>query len=429
MKLKLAILVTLIVVVVMTWIALEKRAPRINIKVDTSTLKARDARLVEAQLATVRNSPRSAAAWGQLGALLKSYEFRDEALQCLTRAERLDPREARWPYLIGLMLATEAPDTAIAKLQRATELSSHPAVRLRLGKMLIEAGQLKAARRVLDEGVAHPPTRLMLAHVVRQLGEVEQAEKLARACTQDARTARAAWGLLAAMYLGAGKSEEAAESNQRAAQSPLLPEEGDPFEAETMAVRREARWLSDRAQEHLRAGRPEEARSLIAELAREHPDFAETWLLLGRTQLIEKQAVQAEETLRRHLTLEPDSIQGTFQLGRALQEQGKLAEATEVFGRTTKLKPDYGPAWFNLAICQAKLGRTADAIEASARAVRHNPEHVEGYLLLADLRAQAGDADAALDLLNQADALRPNDPRVRNLKRRIESGAANKDLK
>jgi tetratricopeptide (TPR) repeat protein len=56
----------------------------------------------------------------------------------------------------------------------------------------------------------------------------------------------------------------------------------------------------------------------------------------------------AEEHLRRHLKLNPNSIQGWFQLGLAHLARQRNVEATEAFGRAVGLKPDFGPAWFNL---------------------------------------------------------------------------------
>jgi tetratricopeptide (TPR) repeat protein len=400
-----------------------------SLYIDTTKLEPTAARLVQEHWKRVMDAPDSGKAWGELGALLKSYELREPALRCLKEAERLEPREGRWPYLVGLILATEEPRVAIEKFRRAVELSSHPAMRLRLGKILAEDGQLEAAERVLEGGMKHAPTRLALAHVAQQRGNLQKAEEHARACTQDGRTARGAWTLLAVIYQRAGKPEAADEAAQRAAQSPPELREADPFEAEALEIRRDPRWLSDMAQQYLRAGQLADARSVIAQLTNAHPNFAETWLVLGRLQLIEKRPAEAEQSFRRHLILDPESLNGTFQLGRALQEQQKFAGAAEVFKRTTNIKPDFGPGWFNLAVCLAKSGRKNEAKEPFRQAIRHNPEYLDSYILLADLHAQAGDADAALDLLNQADALRPGDLRVRGMKRRIESGAANKDLK
>jgi tetratricopeptide (TPR) repeat protein len=401
-------------------------------EIPIAQLDAAASKVIEQHVQAVRDNPRSGAAWGELGAILKSYEFRNEALYCLGQAERLDPQQPRWPYLIGATLLDDSRAEAIAKIRKAVELAGaeKPELRIRLAKLLAESGELAEAQSTLEEGLRiappHFPTHLALAHVVRQRGDWAKAEEYARTCTQDARTARAAWRLVALGQQRAGNSEGVAEAERQAAQAPPEMKDVEPFEAEVMIARGDPRWMSDRAQELIRSGQVAAANALIEQLLKTHPEFSESWLLLGRMQLLQKHPAEAEASFRRHLAMEPQSLNGTFQLGRALQDQQKLSEATEVFERATKLKEDFGPAWFNLGVCLVRLGRKAEARQPLRQAIRHNPEYIDSYIVLADLYAQAGEADPALDLLNEAAAVNPNDPRVRNMKRRIEAGAVQK---
>jgi tetratricopeptide (TPR) repeat protein len=400
------------------------RLPQIPInQVDSTALK-----VIQQHERAVRDAPRSGSAWGELGALLRSYEFHDQALYCLRRAEQLDAREARWPYLIGAMLLDESRTDGIFEMRKAVQKGGQerPELRIQLAKVLAEGGGLEEAQRTLEEGLRilpnHAPTRLMLAHIFQQRGDWQKVEEHARACTQDRQTARAAWKLLSLSYQHAGNSE-AAEADRQAALAPSEAKDPEPYEAEVMLARGDPRWLSDHAQEFMRSGQITEAVALIDRLLKTHPEFPETWLLLGRMQLLQKRPVEAEKSFRRHLALDPQSLNGTFQLGRALQEQQKFSEAAAGFAHATELKPDFGPAWFNLGACLAKLGRKAEAREPLRQAIRHNPEHIDSYIFLADLYAQAGEQDAALDLLNEATAVNANDPRIRSLKRRIETGS------
>src|SRR5262245_23756992 len=68
---------------------------------------------VEVAQADVRAKPRSAAAWGRLGQVLRAHNFGDAANVCFARAEQLDPTEPRWPYLQGATLALTDRDAAI----------------------------------------------------------------------------------------------------------------------------------------------------------------------------------------------------------------------------------------------------------------------------------------------------------------------------
>ena len=64
---------------------------------------------VDKAVAEVRAAPRSGLAWGGLGMVLQAHEFTAEARFCFEQAERFDPAEARWPYLLALLLGRKTP--------------------------------------------------------------------------------------------------------------------------------------------------------------------------------------------------------------------------------------------------------------------------------------------------------------------------------
>src|SRR5206468_3085144 len=66
--------------------------------VDLTGIDPAVARIVEEARLAVRQTPRSAAAWGRFGQVLAVHGFTDEASLCFTQAERLDPQDVRWPY-------------------------------------------------------------------------------------------------------------------------------------------------------------------------------------------------------------------------------------------------------------------------------------------------------------------------------------------
>src|SRR5712692_7439473 len=67
----------------------------------------------------VELEPRSAAAWGEYGIVLRAYRQHPEADRCFQAAADLDPADGRWPYLIGTHLADADPTAAIGWLERA----------------------------------------------------------------------------------------------------------------------------------------------------------------------------------------------------------------------------------------------------------------------------------------------------------------------
>ena len=394
--------------------------------ISTSLLDPAAARLIEQHLNAVRSAPKSGVAWGKLGATLKSFEYREEARRCLETAERLNPNEPRWPYLHGALLAVDAPPAAIAKWRRAVALcgSEPDAPRLRLAKLLAETGPPADARRELEallrDQPDHAPALLALAHLAQLRGETAEAISLASRCTNDRRATRAAWTLLATLHQRSGDTNAARSASAKAASLPPDAPASDPFEAETLVPRDDPRDLSDRAQRWLMSGQLAEAAPLVNRLVRDHPRFAEGWLLLGRLQNLRKEFAGAERSLRRHLELDAQSINGFFQLGMALMGQNRPAEAVPLFERATRLKPDFGAAFFNLGMALARSDRKREAVPAFRSAIRQNPERIDSYILLADLHLQLGETAEAAELARQAEALDASDRRLATLREKIQ---------
>src|SRR5262249_62238835 len=67
----------------------------------------------------VELEPRSAAAWGEYGIILRAYRQHPEADRCFQVAADLDPAGGRWPYLLGHHLADTDPAAAVGWLERA----------------------------------------------------------------------------------------------------------------------------------------------------------------------------------------------------------------------------------------------------------------------------------------------------------------------
>jgi tetratricopeptide (TPR) repeat protein len=396
---------------------------------ELSAVDPKVAATIKQHWAEAAHNPRSASAWGWLGAVLRVYDFRPEACECLAWAEQLDPGNPRWPYYHGLALMIAKPADAIPRFRRAAQLcGTDPAApRMRLARLLGEQGQWEEVQAELDPLLqAKPdfaPARLLSARAAQAKGNPARAVGLARSCTDDPRTARSAWALLAILYREQGDAVAAAAAVQRSATAAADEGMGDPFLAEVTLLRPDPRALSEEAHPLLAGGHLAEASALIDRLVREHPNFPDTWLLLGRLQLLRRDVANAEKSLRHHLELDPQSAQGLFQLGSTLLAQDRFREAAEVFGKATQLKADFGPAHYNRGFALARAGQLREAASAFQESLRHNPERLETYILLADLRLQLREPEAALQLLNQAQAINPTDPRLKALRDRARRAA------
>jgi tetratricopeptide (TPR) repeat protein len=381
--------------------------------------------VIKQQMNAVEEAPRSGAAWGRLGTVLKAFDFKPQALHCLAEAERLDPEEPRWPYLQAYLQSEASPVVTLGKLRRTVELCGNdpPVARLRLARLLAEMGRLADAEEELERLRSAPtdagPIELLLAQIQQARGHWEEAMTLARVATQSSYTARSAWTLLASLQRRLGNVAEADRSSRQAAEASPDATWPDPFEEEVLVWRTDSRSLSDRAQSYLLAGRADKAWPLVMQLSAKYPDFPETWLLLGRAQYLQKNPKAAEQSLRRFLEMDPESVNGQFQLGMSLMALNRHGEAVEVFRHATTLKEDFGPAFFNLGFALAKSGQPREAIPAFQQAIRHNPDRVDSYILLADLHLQMGERAEAIRLADLAQLLDPADRRLPELRGKI----------
>jgi tetratricopeptide (TPR) repeat protein len=382
--------------------------------------------LLDKTVAEVRASPRSGAAWGKLGMVLQNYDFKREARYCFAQAERFDPRQPRWPYFQGVLLASRDSRQAIDHLQRATELGGDQpdAPRLRLAQLLAEQGRLDDAERQFKELLRtqpnHAPALLGLARLSQARGQSEESTAYLRRCLTDHHTARSAYTLLAATQQRLANAAAAQTASRLAATLPPDEPWPDPFalEASRFYVGRQA-WR-DQAEQLLKQGRRDEAGLLISRLVTEYPDAAEGWLLLGRLRVVQKECPAAEQALRRVLAIDPTSVNGCVQLGAALLCQERYAEAAEVFQKAIHYKPDLDAAHFNLGYALAREGQGEAAIHSFREAIRCNPGFVDAYITLADLLSQVGQKAEAIACLRRAQDLNPSDDRARFLLERMQ---------
>lgn len=166
-------------------------------------------------------------------------------------------------------------------------------------------------------------------------------------------------------------------------------------------------------------GQWEAAEQEVQLLLREHPQYAETWLLVGRLQLLRKDLTNAESSLRRHLELGAESAQGWFQLGLVQLAQQQFSAASDTFRKAAELKPDFGRAFYNRAFALLRNGDLHGPIAPFREAIRLNPERIDSYLLLADIYLQLGNKAEAVKLFRQAEALDANHPGVRQLRQKL----------
>jgi tetratricopeptide (TPR) repeat protein len=379
------------------------------------------AQAVETARAPVRQSPRSADAWGHLGQVLLAHAFDGEARTCFAVAEQLAPREPRWPYYQGITLALDNPEAAIARFQRALELGGEAsgANRLRLAELLQTVGRLDEAeeqfRLLARSDPANPRAALGLAQIAYEQGGPERSLTHLRRAVNSPFTRKRANQLLARISQQQGDRAAAGMALHRAEDLPDDLPCVDAYLGEAEQLRVGRRIQLEQADGLVAQGRPGEAVAILQQAARDFPNAEAVWVSLGKALMAQGDVPAAEHALRRAVQLAPEAAEARFQLGVALFRAAAYPAAAECFRKAADLKPAFALAYYNLGHCLQQQGDRPAAIQAFQDAVRYRPHFQEAYVNLADLLAQEGRTAEACEHVRHALRLNPADERARQL--------------
>jgi tetratricopeptide (TPR) repeat protein len=380
----------------------------------------------EAQ-ATVQRRPRMADAWGRLGMVLAVHDYWSEALTCLAHAERLNPREPRWPYYRALALVPTEPDAALPFFRRAVECCGDrpDAPRLRLADSLLALGQDNEAeeqyRLLLQQDAGHPRAHLGLARLAYAGNDLQSSLDHLRSCADSPYTQRAAYLLRAEIHQRMGNGNAATADLGRAVRLPPDTDWPDPFAGEAQQLKTGVQGTIDRAAALIERGQAREAAQLLEGKTRQQADAPwSLWLWFGRAEIGIGDYSAAEAALRQAVKLAPEAAEAQFFLGGVLFKEGHPQEAAACFRQATQVKPDYMLAYYNLGQCLRLQGDRGGAIAAFREAVRCKPSFADAQSDLAELLAEDGKESDALLHMQQALELNPEDAKAKQLRARLQ---------
>ncbi len=382
--------------------------------IDTSSLDPVVAKAIDAARAGVRAEPKSARKWGELGTVLFAQTMYPEAGTCFAEAERLDPRDARWPYLQAIGVMQDDPTRALAHLDRAIERAgAEIAPRLRRAEILLALERWDDARQAFDEIRQRKPdlprAALGLGQVAIQVDDWQRAEEFLTPLLADPTTRHTARRLLVEMAARRGDSAKLAR--HRAALEELPPDIGwdDPYMEPVQKQRLGLKQRLTRAGELIARNRLPDAKAELDELIRTYPNSEDAYLILGKLHIAAGDPAQAEVAMRKCLDLSPENVPAHLLLGAARFDQKNYPGAEQTFRATLRLQPDHAAAHFYLAQCRLKQADRAGAIESLRQAVRYRPNMAEAHSALALELLEAGDRANAKRHAEDALRLKPDD--------------------
>jgi tetratricopeptide (TPR) repeat protein len=381
----------------------------------------------------VELNPRSAAAWGDYGIVLRAYSLHPEADRCFQVASELDPSDGRWPYLYGAHIAETDPSSAIAWLERAVRGTLPPAakdtVQARLAEALVAAGRPADALAALNATPESAPRiRLVAARAAAATGDDRAAAEFIGDLVDHPLAARHALLMRSEICRRQGRTSYANYLAGRAAETPTGPWP-DPL---TDPIRSRDRSRGGRLEEAarlLRDGRGAEAEALLRPLTGD-PASADPRAFVGVAEARQAQGDRkgALEALASAVRIDPKNLAANYQIGllhfhageelwaagRADAARAKFQESITWLDNALDVSPDFGKGLLlKGAALHRFLGKPDDGLALLRRFVKLRPEAGEGHFLLGQALAESGQKEAAAASLRRAVELaQPGDRRA-----------------
>ncbi|MBK1658283.1 XrtA/PEP-CTERM system TPR-repeat protein PrsT [Paracraurococcus ruber] len=261
-------------------------------------------------------------------------------------------------------------------------------------------GDLRAAQIEYRNAVRAEPqngvVRAGLAQISMELGDLDTAEREARAALENGYDAPAATALLIRVYAARGRFREILRD------FPLPENPQQPAVAGQVAV--------GRALAHLALGERDAGRAAVAAAQRLAPNAIETHLATAGLALADNDRAASEAAIDRALAADPTRAEALLRKAAFQLERGETPAGLETLGRLLTAAPGNLAARLLRAEILLRSGEDARAKQDVDAALRVQPGSVQGVYLTAVLQARAQDWRAADETLQRLSSVLPNIP-------------------
>lgn len=289
-----------------------------------------------------------AAAYGQTGGYYLAHKLWVAAEACYANAERLDPRNPRWPYYLGYRYQQDAqPELAATAYGRALGLDPDlgPA-QLRLGLTYLDLNRLDDAIPLLTAAAEIPGLR---GAALYGLGRAAQANRdptaaislFDKALAADPDASQIHYSLAMA-YRTLGQVDQArAQLAQRGDGEPRIR---DPMVDDLAQLLSGARTFHYRGIEALRDGHYDVAVAAFRDALEVEPDNVNARVTLARALYLAGDRQGAADQLMDALRRDPKHGLGLFLMGALLEEQGDMTGARDRYRQVLETDPQHAGA-------------------------------------------------------------------------------------
>ena len=327
--------------------------------------------------------------------------------------EKIDALEAR------LKLLTQSAPPKLPEKKKSLTLKDKRK-KIAQGKKQCKQAKNKSANEA-------SPSQSQLDNLRKQyqIGQYDEAEKLAIMFTQQFSHHQLGWKVLGAVFSHSGRLKEALYAKRRAVQlapqnaeahnnlGNTMQELGKTKEAE-LSYRKAIALNPDLAEAHnnlvimlQKLGRLGEAETICRHAIAIDSDAVEAHFNLGVTLKNLGRLEEAEASYREAILLKSDYSEAHYNLGNALIVLGRLEEAEASYREAILSKSDFAEAYYNLGSMLKDQDRLEEAEVSYREAILLKPDYAEAHSNLGAVFYGNGDKDSALGSIKRANAIDP----------------------
>ncbi|HVR97911.1 MAG TPA: tetratricopeptide repeat protein [Thermoanaerobaculia bacterium] len=358
---------------------------------DLSGLEPAVARQIEARQEAVKDlahrdpDPRElAAAWGELGMTYHAYQLAAPAETCYRRAAEVDPKDVRWPHLLGGVLQdTGRLDEAAAAYDKALEIAPGDTAalvhRAEIHRLQGRGTEAEAALiKVLAAEPRNAAVQALLGQAALERGDFKQAAELLEAALAAVPAANRLYYPLSRAYRGLGQADKEAASLAKVGAVGIRPP--DPILDTVESLRTGERAHLENGKRAFNAGRHADAAAEFRQALEARPESVEARINLAAALAVQGDRAGAVTHLREALQREPANATARFNLATLLAADGANPEAIEHLTAAVAARPDDLEARGFLARLLRDAGRSEDALREYARVLERNPTDEDARL-------------------------------------------------
>ena len=303
-------------------------------------------------------------------------------------------------------------------------------VRLKLGTMLLSAGNVKGAREeaefVLGKRPADDTAPLLLAEAANKPGLIAAARERLLSLPADIVAAAPVQVALGTLEMRQGHLPEAEAAFRRAlVQNPksaaaeaalgVLNQGQNKLPDAERAFKRAAELAAPYSVQQLayarfkmQTGDTGSAQRTLEAITAKTPDYLPAWILLAEIYATKKNFPESDAALAKVLARDPAHPEAMLLSSRLKLAQGETAQAVAALEKMIKVYPKAPQAHFQLALAQAAGGDLPKAIASLNQTLVLAPAFGEATALLGELSLRKGDASGAIALLKPLVQQRPD---------------------